>query len=86
MIMVDEPEERIESCGVVEGVGIPYQTFNLGSAGSTPVGATNIPKGRVDYCPAVGGHVHSYINMIYWGHRHPYCVLCGFEDKTRLVE
>lgn len=101
--MREESEEHSESHGMVKGGGIPYQTFNLGSAGSTPVHATNIGErnrglsseiektrwylevARIDYCPGRGGHVHSYINMINWGHKHPYCACCGFEDESRLV-
>lgn len=41
---------------------------------------------RADYCPATGGHVHSYINMILWGNPHPHCAACGYDDITRLVE
>lgn len=82
---MDEPEERSESHGAVGGAGISHRTFNPGFAGSNPVGATKF-QGRADYCPGLGGHVHFYINMIYWGHRHPFCACCHYEDVTRLVE
>lgn len=38
---------------------------------------------RSDYCPATGEHVHSFIDMRYWGATAPQCAYCHYEDVTR---